>query len=113
MKDMVVRLISGASIESWFALPNRRKLKTKEPFFMNKLLDKYNDYQRLVGSKLSYNLSNGQLIEVVFRDDNFLHLLGIHKLLDISIVQQWLDKSNKKIKNKDVIRLSDLLPPLN
>ena len=72
---------------------------------MNELLNKYIDYQRLVGNKLSYNLSNGQLVEVEFRDDNFLHLLGIHKLLDIRIVQQWLDKSNYKIKNKDVIRL--------
>lgn len=72
---------------------------------MNELLNKYIDYQRLVGNKLSYYLSNGQLVEVEFRDDNFLHLLGIHKLLDIRIVQQWLDKSNYKIKNKDVIRL--------
>ena len=72
---------------------------------MNELLNKYNDYQKLVGSKLSYNLSNWQLIEVEFRNDNFLHLLGIHKLLDIGIVQQWLDKSNYKVKNKDVIRL--------
>ena len=71
---------------------------------MNELLNKFIDYQKLVGCKLSYNLSNGQKVEVEFREDNFLHLLGIHKLIDINIVQQWLDKSNYKVKNKDVIR---------
>lgn len=71
---------------------------------MDALLEKYNDYIKLVGCKLVYTLQNGQIIEVRFKEDNFLHLLGIHKLLDISIVQQWLDKSNYKVKNKDVIR---------
>ena len=101
----MVRSVPGASIESWFALPNRRKLKTKEPFFMEKLLEKLNDYQRLIGCKLVYTLQNGQIIEVCFKEDNFLHLLGIHKLLDIDIVYQWLDKSNHKVRNRDVIRM--------
>lgn len=72
---------------------------------MNDLLTKYNDYQKLVGCTLLYNLSNGQIIEVKFKEDNFLHLLGLHKLLDIGIIQQWLDRNNHKVKNKDVIRL--------
>ena len=71
---------------------------------MDALLEKYNDYLKLVGCKLVYTLDNKQIIEVCVKEDSFLHLLGIHKLIDISIVQQWLDKSNYKVKNKDVIR---------
>ena len=53
---------------------------------MDSLLEKYNDYLKLVGCKLVYTLDNKQVIEVCFKEDNFLHLLGIHKLVDISIV---------------------------
>ena len=71
---------------------------------MEKLLEKLNDYQRLIGCKLVYTLQNGQIIEVCFKEDNFLHLLGLHKLKDIRVIQQWLNRSNHKVNNKDVIR---------
>lgn len=71
---------------------------------MDDLLKKYNDYMRLVNCKAEYKLSNGQTIEVIYKEENFAHLLGLHKLKDIQLIQFWLDKNNKSIKLKEVIR---------
>lgn len=72
---------------------------------MNLLLEKYQDYTRLIGCTATYELKNGTVIQVPFLETNFLHLIGIHKLTDIQIVQFWNDKNNKTVKSKDVIRL--------
>lgn len=71
---------------------------------MDELLRKYNEYMRLENCKAEYKLANGQSIEVIYREENFAHLLGIHKLKDIQLIQFWLDKKNKTVKLKDVIR---------
>lgn len=71
---------------------------------MNNLLKKYNDYMRLENCKAEYRLSNGKNIEVLYKEENFAHLLGLHKLKDIQLIQFWLDKNNKTVKLKDVIR---------
>ena len=41
---------------------------------------------------------------VPYLEENFAHLLGLHKLKDIQLIQFWLDKNNKNVKLKDVIR---------
>lgn len=71
---------------------------------MNDLLKKYNDYMRLENCRAEYTLANGIKIDVKYKEENFAHLLGLHKLNDIQLIQFWLDKSNKKVKLKDVIR---------
>ena len=71
---------------------------------MNLLLEKYQDYMRLSGCTAAYELRNGVVIKVPFLETNFLHLLGIHKLTDIQIVQFWNDRSNRTVKSCDVIR---------
>jgi len=71
---------------------------------MNPLLEKYQDYMRLNGCTASYLLKNGTSITVPFLEENFLHLLGIHKLTDIQIVQFWLDRRIRTVKLRDVIR---------
>ena len=71
---------------------------------MNDLLIKYNEYSRLIGYEITYRLSNGDDICFQYRIENFLHLLGLHKLDDIKIIQLWLDKSNRAVKMKDVLR---------
>lgn len=71
---------------------------------MNDLLKKYNEYMRLENCRAEYVLSNGNTIEVTYREENFAHLLGLHKLKDIQLIQFWLDKSNKSVKLKEVIR---------
>jgi len=47
---------------------------------MNNLLAKYNDYMRLNGCKEQYILVNGIKIEFFYKEENFIHLLGLHKL---------------------------------
>lgn len=61
---------------------------------MNDLLQKYNDYLRLKDCKAEYEFSDGTKIEVFYREENFAHLLGLHKLKDLQLIQFWLDKSN-------------------
>ena len=71
---------------------------------MNPLLEKYQDYMRLSGCTAAYMLKNGEEIQVPFLESNFLHLIGIHKLTDIQIIQFWNDRNNKTVKSNDVIR---------
>ena len=71
---------------------------------MNDLLQKYNDYLRLKGCKAEYEFSDGTKLEVLYKEENFAHLLGLHKLKDIQLIQFWLDKSNKTVKLQTVIK---------
>ncbi len=71
---------------------------------MNDLLQKYNDYLRLKGCKAEYELSDGTKLEVLYKEENFAHLLGLHKLKDIQLIQFWLDTSNKTVKLQTVIK---------
>lgn len=112
-------------IESWFALPNRltaekkgtKQKKNNAPDLksgafciyglgvaMDDLLKKYTEYMRLENCRAEYKFVNGEAIEIIYKEENFAHLLGLHKLKDIQLIQFWLDKNNKKIKLKEVIR---------
>ncbi len=71
---------------------------------MNDLLKKYNDYLRLVGYVMEYELENNIVIKVPYREDGFLHLLGIHKLTDNQLIQFWLDRNNHSVKRETVIK---------
>lgn len=71
---------------------------------MDDLLKKYNEYMRLTNCKAEYKLVNGKIIEVTYKEENFAHLLGLHKLKDIQLIQFWQDKNNKTVKLKEVIR---------
>lgn len=51
-----------------------------------------------------YGLNDGSKIQFTYREENFLHLTGIHKLKDIGLIQFWLDKSNKAVSLRTVIR---------
>ena len=67
------------------------------------LLEKYNDYTRLKNCRAEYLLANGLVIDFVYKEENFIHLLGLHKLTDIQIIQLFNDKSNKKVQTKYII----------
>jgi len=71
---------------------------------MNDLLNKYNEFLRLVGCKIEYELEDETVIIVPYKEDGFLHLLGIHKLTDIQLIQFWCDRNNRSVKRGDVIR---------
>ena len=70
---------------------------------MDDLLQKYNDYIRLKNCRAEYLLSNGMVIDFTYKEENFIHLLGLHKLTDIQLIQLFNDKSNKKVKSKYII----------
>lgn len=70
---------------------------------MDDLLQKYNDYIRLNNCKAEYQLSNGMFIDFTYKEENFIHLLGLHKLTDIQLIQLFNDKSNKKVQTKYII----------
>lgn len=70
---------------------------------MNDLLQKYNEYIRLKGCRAEYTLSNGLSIDFTYREENFIHLLGLHKLIDIQLIQLFNDKTNKKVQTKYII----------
>lgn len=70
---------------------------------MDKLLEKYNDYLRLENCKAIYSLANDSSIEVIYKRENFPHLLGLHKLKDLQLIQFGLDKSNKSVKLNTVL----------
>ena len=73
---------------------------------MNDLLKKYTDYMRLENCRAEYLLANGQILAAIYKEENFAHLLGLHKLIDIQVIQFWQDKSNKKVKLSNVLRQS-------
>lgn len=62
---------------------------------MNNLQEKYNDFIRLKNCRVEYLLSNGMIIHFTYKEENFIHLLGLHKLTDIQLIQMFNDKSNK------------------
>lgn len=71
---------------------------------MDNLLRKYNDYMRLKDCKVVYELSNSTHIEVTYAENNFAHLIGLHKLKDIQLIQFWQDKTNNSVKLSTVIK---------
>lgn len=70
---------------------------------MDGLLQKYNDYKRLKNCRAEYVLSNEMMIAFTYKEDNFIHLLGLHKLKDIQIIQMFNDKDNKKVQTRYII----------
>ena len=72
-------------------------------FTMDELQQKYNDYLRLKNCRAEYLLSNGMSIDFVYKVENFIHLLGLHKLTDIQLIQLFNDRNNKIVQTKYII----------
>lgn len=70
---------------------------------MNGLLQKYNEYIRLKNCRAEYRLSNGEILDFTYKEESFIHLIGLHKLIDIQMIQLLNDKSNKKVKTGYII----------
>lgn len=71
---------------------------------MNDLLDKFNEYRSIVNYRLFYELENGVKLEFKLKQTDFPHLIGLHKLIDIPIIRQFNDKSNKTVSAKYLIQ---------
>ena len=70
---------------------------------MNLLLEKYNEYKSIVNYRMIYELDNGDVIDVKIDKNNFPHLIGLHKLLDIPVIRQFNDLNNKTVSAKYII----------
>lgn len=78
-------------------------INTKGGLFINDLLKKYTEYLRLKNCRAEYLLSNETILDVTYKEENFIHLLGLHKLIDIQIIQFFNDKCNKKVQTKYIL----------
>ena len=67
---------------------------------MNPLLEKFEEYKSIVNYRFVYQFANGLSIEYKLRQADFPHLLGLHKLTDIPIIQQFRDVNQPM---KDII----------
>lgn len=56
------------------------------------------------GLKIEYEFYDGTCIDTSYAEEAFLHLIGLHKLTDIQIIQFWQDPNNKAVKRRDVIK---------
>ncbi len=70
---------------------------------MNELLMKFNEYKSIVNYKVRYEFENGKVMEFVPKQNNFPHLIGLHKLVDIPIIRQFNDKNNQFVGAKFLI----------
>lgn len=70
---------------------------------MNELLEKFENYKRIVQYKFCYELDNGMKIKFKYKQTDFPHLIGLHKLIDIPIVRQFNDPNNTTVSAKYIL----------
>lgn len=77
-------------------------------YTMDKISEAIIIYESLINKKYIYDLSNGNSLEVNFKKENFPHLIGFHKLIDIIEFNKLNNKTIKgnkvfnMVKNKDI-----------
>lgn len=79
---------------------------------MNLLLEKFNNYKEIVNYRMEYEFENGDIIDFKFKQTDFPHLIGLHKLKDIPVIRQFNDKNNQTISARYIlsrIKKEDLL----
>ncbi|HVI39820.1 MAG TPA: PBECR4 domain-containing protein [Anaerovoracaceae bacterium] len=69
---------------------------------MDDLLRKYNDFLTLMNLEVCYDLENGMSVQFYFKKENFPHLIGLHKLIDIPVIQRFNDPNNKMVNSRYV-----------
>ena len=53
---------------------------------------KLNDFLKITDYTMHYEFSNGFLLDFTFQKTNFPHMIGLHKLKDINIIQKYAPK---------------------
>lgn len=69
---------------------------------MDKISKSISTYEKLINKKYIYELLNGNLLEVNFKKENFPHMIGFHKLIDIKVFNRL---NNKTIKGDIVFKM--------
>ncbi len=67
---------------------------------MNQLLEKFNDYKSIANYRIEYVFDNDEGLCFKFKQTDFPHLIGLHKLVDIPIIRQFNDKNNTTVSAK-------------
>lgn len=70
---------------------------------MNQLLEKFNDYKSIVNYRMIYEFENGELLDFKFKQTDFPHLIGLHKLRDIPVIRRFNDRNNPTISAKYIL----------
>lgn len=63
---------------------------------MNKLLEKFLDFKKLNNYSFKYTIEDGSTIVFKISQYNFPHLIGLHKLIDIPIITQFINQKTKQ-----------------
>ncbi len=70
---------------------------------MNQLLDKFNEYKTIVNYCIEYTFEDDTVIWFKLKQTDFPHLIGLHKLIDIPVIRQFNDRSNRSVSAKYII----------
>lgn len=70
---------------------------------MNQLLEKFIEYKSIVNYRMEYELENDDIIDFNLKQNDFPHLIGLHKLIDIPLIRQFNDKHNTTVSAKFII----------
>ena len=77
---------------------------------MSGLKAKFEDFLKITDCKMHYEFCNGFLLEFQFKKTNFPHMIGLHKLKDMTAIQTYAGKAGfanqvlskiKKMSHKD------------
>ncbi len=71
--------------------------------YMHELRDKYLDYTKIINYTFKYEFESGNCLEYKFLKNSFPHLIGLHKLTDLPIIQRFNDKSDSMVSAKYLI----------
>lgn len=67
------------------------------------LKEKMEDYQKVVNYSMNYILDDDVEVSFTFEKNAFPHLVGLHKLVDIPIIQKFNDSKEKMVNAKYII----------
>ena len=67
---------------------------------MNQLLEKFNDYKSIANYRIEYVFENDESLCFKFKQTDFPHLIGLHKLVDIPVIRQFNDRNNTTVSAK-------------
>lgn len=70
---------------------------------MNQLLEKFNEYKSIVNFRVEYTFEDNSIIHFKFKQTDFPHLIGLHKLIDIPVIRQFNNGKNRTVSAKYVI----------
>lgn len=68
--------------------------------YLNQLSDKFSEYKSIVNYRMEYIFEDDSVISFKLKQTDFPHLLGLHKLIDIPVIRQFNDKTNRAISAK-------------